>query len=153
MGSLGKGLAAGAVGTELLNITTYLDMALRGRSPSSVPEEAVEKLVDRIGLSLGDDEKTVANRKTAIGTLLGYLTGAGLGVGYGLARPALRRLPSMPAAVLVGVAAMAATDASNTALGTTDPRSWSADAWLADLIPHLAFGAGVVATYDALDRG
>lgn len=152
MGFLGKGLIAGAVGTELLNVATYLDMAARGRGASSTPEEAVQKLVDRVGLGLGEDEKAAGNRRTAIGTLLGYATGASLGMAYGVARPALRRLPRVPAAVLVGVAAMAATDASSTALGTTDPRTWSAEAWLADLIPHLAFGAGVVAAYDALER-
>ncbi len=152
MGFLGKGLIAGAVGTEMLNVTTYLDMAIRGRGTSSVPEDDVQKLLDRTGLSLGEDQDAVANRKTAIGTLMGYVTGASMGVTYGIARPLLRRLPGVPAAVLVGLAAMAATDATSTALRTTDPRTWSPDAWLADLIPHLAFGAGVVATYDALER-
>lgn len=150
---LRNGLIAGAVGTELLNVTTYLDMAIRGRGTSSVPEQDVEKMVARAGVSLGQDEDTVANRKTAIGTLLGYMTGASMGVTYGMARPLLRRLPGVPAAVLVGLGAMAATDAASTAMGTTDPRSWAAQDWLADLIPHLAFGAGVVATYDALERG
>ena len=39
---------------------------------------------------------------------------------------------------------MAATDAGNVALGLTDPREWSASDWLSDLVPHLAYGAGVV---------
>jgi hypothetical protein len=47
---------------------------------------------------------------------------------------------------------MAATDASSASMGTTDPRSWSAQDWAADVIPHLAFGWGVVKTYDALVR-
>lgn len=151
MGFLGKGLIAGAVGTELLNVTTYLDMALRGRGASAVPEQAVQKMLDSIGLGLGADDDTVANRKTALGTLLGYLTGASMGVAYGVARPLLRQLPTVPAAVLVGLSAMAATDAASTAMGTTDPRDWSLDAWMADLLPHLAFGVGVVASYDALE--
>jgi hypothetical protein len=37
-------------------------------------------------------------------------------------------------------------------LGTTDPRSWSPQDWAADAIPHLAYGVGVVITYDALRR-
>jgi hypothetical protein len=151
MGFLGNSLIAGAVGTELLNISTYLDMAVRGRAASSLPEEDVQKLVDRVGLGLGEGEKA-ANRRTAIATVLGYATGASLGLAYGVARPALRRLPGVPAAVFVGMAAMAATDAASTAMGTTDPRSWSPQDWLADVIPHLAFGAGVVATYDALEH-
>ena len=152
MGFLRNSLIAGAVGTEMLNITTYLDMTVRGRAASSLPEEDMQKLVDRAGLDLGEGEKA-ANRRTAIATLLGYATGASLGLTYGVARPALRRLPGVPAAVFVGMAAMAATDTASTAMGTTDPRTWSAQDWLADVIPHLAFGAGVVATYDALEHG
>jgi hypothetical protein len=151
MGFLGKGLAAGAVGTELLNISTYLDMVLRGRGASSVPEQDVEKLLERTGLSLGDDGEKVENRKSAVATLLGYATGLSIGVAYAVARPLLRRLPTVPAGVLVGLGAMAATDASSAALGTTDPRTWAAQDWLADLVPHVAFGLGVVATYDALE--
>ena len=45
-----------------------------------------------------------------------------------------------------------ATDASSAALGTTGPRSWSASDWLSDMLPHLAYGAGVVLTFDALER-
>ena len=151
MGFLRNSLIAGAVGTELLNITTYLDMAVRGRGASSIPEEDVQKLLDRVGLDLGEGERA-ANRRTAIATVLGYATGASLGLTYGVARPVLRRLPGVPAAVFVGMAAMAATDAASTVMGTTDPRTWSAQDWLADVIPHLAFGAGVVGTYDALEH-
>jgi hypothetical protein len=148
--SAGKGLTAGVVGTELLNVATYLDMALRGRGASSVPQDDVQALAERTGLSLGEGE-TAENRKSAVGTLLGYATGASVGLAYGLARPVLRHLPTLPAAVLVGVAAMAATDATSAALGTTDPRSWSPQDWVSDLVPHLAYGLGVVATHDALD--
>ncbi len=152
MRSLIRGLVAGAVGTELLNVTSYLDMALSGRASSSTPQEDVQKLADRAGLSLGGDSSTAENRKSALGALLGYVTGGGIGLTYGLARSVLPPPLAAPAAVAVGLAAMAATDASSAALGTTDPRTWSAHAWISDLIPHLAYGAGVVATYEALDR-
>jgi|SRR3954468_12732832 hypothetical protein len=145
-----KGLAAGAVGTELLNVATYVDMAVRARGASSTPQEDVERLSGRVGVQLGEGEER-ENRTAAIGTLMGYATGAGVGILYGVLRPAVRRLPRGPGAVLVGLAAMAATDATSAALGTTDPRSWTASEWLSDLVPHLAFGAGLVATYDALD--
>jgi hypothetical protein len=49
------------------------------------------------------------------------------------------------------VAVMLATDAASTALGTTDPRSWSASDWVSDIAPHLVYGAGVVLAYDALE--
>lgn len=107
--------------------------------------------MDRVGSSLVKGASTAENRRSALATLLGYATGDSIGLTYGMTRRFLPSLPTAPAALLVGLAAMAATDASGTALGTTDPRSWSARAWLSDLIPHIAYGAGVVATYDVLD--
>ena len=47
---------------------------------------------------------------------------------------------------------MAATDTSNAALGTTDPRTWSPADWASDVVPHVAYGLGAVLTLDALDR-
>jgi hypothetical protein len=43
--------------------------------------------------------------------------------------------------VLVGAAAMAATDGSMAALGVSDPRKWTTADWLSDVVPHLAYGA------------
>jgi hypothetical protein len=150
MGKLAAGLAAGAAGTTLLNTVTYLDMAVRGRPPSPVPEAAVDRMAERAGVSLGDGEERASARRSAIGALMGYLTGASAGVVFGLARPLAPGVPQGVAAVLVGLGTMAATDAGSTAMGTTDPRAWSPQDWAADVLPHLAFGWGVVKTYDAL---
>jgi hypothetical protein len=152
MSKLSDGLLAGAAGTALLNAVTYLDIAARARPPSSVPDADVEALADLAGVSLGGDEETVSARRSGIGALLGYVTGFGIGALYGLCSPAFTRLPRPLSAALVGAGAMAATDASSAALGTTDPRTWGATDWVADLVPHLAYGAGVVATYDAIRR-
>jgi hypothetical protein len=151
MSRIRRGALAGAAGTALLNATTYLDVAIRARPPSSVPQEDVERLAARAGVSLGDDE-TAETRKSALGALLGYVTGFGTGMAYAAIAPALGWLPRPVSAVLVGAGAMAAADASSAWLGTTDPRSWSAQDWLADIVPHLAYGAGVVIAYDALSR-
>jgi hypothetical protein len=150
MGCILRGLAAGAVGTELLNVTTYLDVVVRGRPLSSVPEHDVEALTSRLGVQLGADPDTASNRKSGLGALLGYASGAGIGALYGLVHPLGRRLPKPLAAALAGALAMAATDAASTALGTTDPSSWAAKDWAADIVPHLAYGAGLVASYDAM---
>jgi hypothetical protein len=40
-----------------------------------------------------------------------------------------------------------------TALGVTDLRSWAAKDWVADVIPHLAYGALTAVVLDDLDRG
>jgi hypothetical protein len=73
------------------------------------------------------------------------------GAALGLVRPVARAVPWPAAAAVTGIAVMAATDAASTALGTTDPRTWTAESWLSDLVPHLAYGAGAVLTFDALD--
>jgi hypothetical protein len=44
-------------------------------------------------------------------------------------------------AVLLAAAAMAGADAPMARLGLTDPKSWSSADWLADAVPHLAYGA------------
>src|SRR3954451_3857617 len=146
-----EGLAAGAVGTALLNTVTYLDMAVRGRAASSLPGADVETLAKRAHLPLGSDEETAQARKEGLAALLGFVTGFAGGAAFAPLRAHARSLPWSPAAALTGLAIMAATDAASTALGTTDPRSWSPSDWLSDLAPHLAYGAGVVLTFDALD--
>ena len=37
-------------------------------------------------------------------------------------------------------------------LGISDPRTWSATDWAADVVPHLAYGFATHATLAALDR-
>jgi hypothetical protein len=39
-----------------------------------------------------------------------------------------------------------------TALGVTDPRTWSASSWLSDVVPHAAYAVAAAATLEALDR-
>lgn len=52
-----KGLLAGAVGTVALNVTTYVDMAVRGRSSSHVPGEDVNVLLHDIGIELPSEAR------------------------------------------------------------------------------------------------
>jgi hypothetical protein len=146
------GAAAGAAGTTALNAATYLDMSARGRPASSVPEDTVETLAERAGHPVPGDEETKPNRLSGLGALSGIATGVGIGAAIGLLRAAgLPKLPAPLAAVLVGTAAMAATDSSMAALHLSDPREWSASDWLSDGLPHLAYGVVTWATLEALD--
>jgi hypothetical protein len=147
------GAAAGAAGTTALNAVTYVDMVLRGRPASSTPERTVEAIADRAGLSVPGDGETGDNRLTGLGALSGIATGVAVGAGFGGLRAFGLRPRPLIGAVLVGLAAMAATDASMARLGVSDPRTWSVPDWLADLIPHLAYGAVVSAALETLDRG
>jgi len=145
-----QGLAAGAVGTSLLNTVTYLDIALRGRPTSGVPEADVERMAESVGVSLGADPEVADARKQGLGALSGLLTGFAGGAVFGVLRPLAPRVGQPLAAALTGAAIMLATDAASTAMGTADPRSWSPADWASDVVPHLAYGAGVVLTFDAL---
>ncbi len=154
------GLTAGAVGTAVLNTATYLDMAIRDRPSSNVPAQTAERATDLGGITLetdgdgpDDGERRGQNRKQGVGALMGYLTGFGVGAVYGLLRPRIRAdVPRSVAALGIAAAATAATVAPYSALGVSDPRTWPAESWAADIIPHLLYGWATAATFDALDR-
>ena len=144
--SLGRGLAAGAVGTSLLNLASYLDMALTDRPASSAPAETVAAAADGLGLDLPDGQ----NARSALGALGGIGAGLAVGVLASSARALGVRL-SGPASVLAaGAAAMAATDVPMAALGVAEPSTWTAADWARDAVPHLAYGLGVRWTLDRM---
>ncbi|MCP9952114.1 hypothetical protein [Actinomadura madurae] len=148
MDRLTRGLAAGAAGTTALNLVTYLDMAVRGRPASSTPEQSVERLADVAGVDLGEGEQA-DNRKAGLGPILGFGTGLGAGLLFGLVA-GRRRVPRPVGAVALTGLAMLGSSAPMTLLGLTDPREWTASDWAADVIPHLAYGAVAAGVYDAL---
>ena len=141
-----RGALAGAAGTTALDVVTYLDMVVRDRPPSSVPEDAVEKLAKGAGVSeLGD------GRRAGLGALLGYAAGLGIGTAYGAVRSRVRWSPPLPVAgVVLGLGAMAATDAPIVGLGISDPREWGVSGVLSDVVPHIVYGVVTAATYDRL---
>jgi hypothetical protein len=60
--AFGRGLATGAVGTTALNAVTYLDMAVRARGTSDMPQKAVEDLARRAGQEIPGEGETRENR-------------------------------------------------------------------------------------------
>lgn len=152
------GLAAGAAGTVALNVATYVDMAVRGRGASDVPADLAGKLAGALGLSLeagaeaSEPAKTAAaNRRSGVGALLGYAVGLGTGAAYALVRQRLGDKPAVPlAGAAVGLTAMALSDVPAIAAGATNPAEWGPAGWLADLLPHLAYGLTTAVALDAL---
>ncbi|MFU8874199.1 hypothetical protein [Micromonospora sp. SL4-19] len=142
------GAIAGAVGTAALNIVTYLDIATRARPVSSTPEESAGRLADAAHLDLGP-EKKAANRRSGIGAIIGYATGIAAGAAFGVLA-ARRRIPLPMAAGLLGGGVMATSDGSLAVLGVSDPRTWRRTDWVADIVPHLAYGMAAAATWRRL---
>ncbi|SBT41289.1 hypothetical protein [Micromonospora auratinigra] len=142
------GAIAGAVGSAALNIVSYLDMAVRARPASSTPEETARALAGAAHVDLGA-EPAAANRRSGLGPVLGYGTGIAAGALFGVLA-ARRRIPAPVAVGLLGGGVMATSDGSMAALRVTDPRTWRRADWLADLVPHLAYGLAAAATWRRL---
>jgi hypothetical protein len=141
IGFLTRGLLAGAAGTTALNAATYVDMSVRARPASELPQHAVERVAEQAGTDVPGSATARRNRLEGLGPLAGIATGLGIGVAASVLRPLLARLPLPIAGAAVGAAAMAATDLPLASLQLTDPKKWSASDWLADALPHLAYGA------------
>jgi uncharacterized membrane protein len=140
-----KGVVAGAAGTTVLNAVGYADMAVRGRPASSTPEQVVEQLARRSGLTIPGAGQERQSRLEGLGALTGMAAGVGVGAAAGLVPGAVRRLGPLAGPAAIGAAAMLATDLTIAVLGVSDPRTWDAASWLSDVVPHLAFGAVVYA--------
>jgi len=61
----------------------------------------------------------------------------------------LRSVPVGLAGAGAGLAAMAGSDVPTSLLGATSPREWSPSDWVADLVPHLAYGFTTAVVFDA----
>jgi hypothetical protein len=146
-----RGAAAGAAASTALNAVTYLDMAVRGRGTSSTPEQTVEKLAEKAHVPIPGDGDTRANRVQGLGPLTGLVAGVGVGVLTGLARAAGFRSQWLVGTLLTTAGVLVAANGPMTALGITDPRTWSATDWASDLVPHLVYGAVLKSTMDAFD--
>jgi hypothetical protein len=144
-----RGAAAGAAGTTALNVVTYLDMAIRGRPASDTPERSVEKVAELLGVGIPGEGATRENRLSGLGPLTGLLTGVAMGMAYGAWDATVGRPRTLGGPLLAGLGAMLVANGPMTAMGLTDPRTWSRTDWLSDVLPHLAYGWVTASTYAA----
>ena len=151
IGALAAGAVAGAAGTTALNAVTYLDMVWRGRPASSTPDATVRKLADLTGISIPGTEEERTNRVAGVGPLLGILAGVSVGAALGLLRGAGYRRGLVGTSLTAVAGALVVGNGPMTALGVTDPRTWSRADWLSDVVPHLAYGIAAGAALEALD--
>jgi len=106
-----------------------------------------------VDLSGGEHGKTAKDqaqsRQEGLGSLLGYVTGIGVGT---LLTPTLGKMPRPLLGVTLGIVAMVASDLPLAALGVSDPQEWAASDWISDLIPHLVYGIVTATVYQALSE-
>jgi len=147
-----RGAAAGAAGTTALNAVTYLDMVARARPASTTPEQTVEKLSAMTHLPVAGEGEARDNRVAGLGPLTGLLAGVGVGGALGLLRAVGWRPGLVVGSLAATVGALVGTNGPMTALGISDPRSWAAADWVADVVPHLAYGLVTAGVLSGLDR-
>jgi hypothetical protein len=148
-----RGAAAGAAGTTVLNAVTYLDMAIRGRGASSTPQDTVTRLAELAGVTVPGEGPERDNRVEGLAALSGILAGVGMGAVLGGARAAGLRRGLLTGTASASLLALVGTNGPMTVLGITDPRSWSRVDWVADVVPHVAYGAVTAAVLHGLDGG
>lgn len=155
MRNLLTGVAAGAAGTTALNTATYLDMIVNARPASTTPDDTVREMEKQTGASLsteGPDSDEAANRRTAVGAMLGIAAGLGTGALYGVVRPQLGNVPLVVLGLGAGVVANVGTTGPMAVFGITDPRTWPGSSWVSDLVPHLTYGLATAAVWKLMNR-
>lgn len=137
-----------------LDMTSFADMARSGRKASDLPAQLVEALAARAGIDglappAERKDDTTKNRQAAVGALMGYGVGLGIGAAYGTIRPSARNIPWPFMGLLLGAAAMAAADVPMVRFGLTDPKTWGVEGWIGDIVPHAAYGLVTAWAYES----
>ncbi|MEU6341087.1 hypothetical protein ABZ883_09065 [Streptomyces sp. NPDC046977] len=145
-----RGAAAGAAGCTALDTVGYLDMVVRGRGASTTPDATVERLSQVVRLPVPGPPGVRANRVAALGRITGITAGVGMGATLGLLTAAGWRPRDATLTATAGVLALIGTNGPMTVLRVTDPRTWSASDWAADLVPHVAYAVVAAAVFKGL---
>src|SRR4051794_38852731 len=144
------GAVAGAAGTTAINVATYSDMVARGRPASSTPQETIDRLAHRAHVSVPGEGERRGSRLSGMGALGGIGVGVAIGTIAGLARWAGWRPRRATEITALTTVALIAGNAPAVVLDVTHPSEWDAKSWLADLGPHLAYGAATAAVLDGI---
>jgi hypothetical protein len=142
-GAIGKGLAAGLVGTAAMTVSSTVEMKLRGRKPSTVPADAAAKV---LGVApVGEDEK---NR---FSNIVHWMYGTSEGATRGLLGALGLRGPLATATHLAAV--WGSELVALPALGVAPPvTEWGTEEVAIDLWHHVVYATVTSLTYEWLDR-
>jgi hypothetical protein len=142
-GAVGKGLAAGAVGTAAMTVSSTLEARLRGRPPSTAPAKAAAKV-----LGVTPDSDAAAAR---FSTLVHW----GYGTGWGAVRGLLAAAGLGPLAATTGhLASVWGSElVMLPTLGVAPPvQEWGAKEVAIDGFHHAVYAASTGLAYLLLDR-
>jgi len=150
--SLARGLVAGAAGTTALYLSTYIDMAVRGRPASDTPQRTVEPIAEMLDVRLPGDQQARDARAAGLGSALGHSVGLTIGLALSGLRSSGWPRSRAGTVTVAWALAMVAGNSPMSALRVTDPRAWRRSDWLADAIPHLAYAVAATEALEAFER-
>ncbi|MFW5924822.1 MAG: hypothetical protein ACOCV4_01585 [Myxococcota bacterium] len=141
--SVGRGLAAGLAGTVVMTGVQWLEIELRGSSPSTAPAEAAEKVFEVEPSDPRAEERLSNLMHFAYGTAWGAVRGALQRLGMG------GRAATHTHLMLVWGAGLAMLPA----LGLAPPVTrWSSRQVARDFLHHAVYAVTTGVVYDFLDR-
>ncbi len=142
-GTVGKGLAAGLVGTAAMTVSSTLEARLRRRSPSDAPVRAATKVLGVKPIGEAEAQRLSNLVHWAYGTGWGAVRGLLAGVGLGPVAATSGHLGSVWGSELVMLPA----------LGVAPPvREWGAAELAIDGFHHLVYAGATGLAYLLLDR-
>jgi len=98
-------------------------------------------------------DQTRENRVAGLAPSPGWRLGSGSGRPSAWRGPLGYVPPSSSAVSLPRSAPLIGSNGPMAVLGVTDPRTWALNDWVADVIPHLAYGVVTVGVLQGLDGG
>lgn len=142
-GAVGKGLAAGVVGTAAMTVSSTLEAKVRQREPSTAPARAAAKVLG------------VKPTSEAAEARFSNLVHWGYGTGWGAVRGLLAGVGLPPAAATAGHlgSVWGSELVMLPALGVAPPvREWGGKELAVDGLHHLVYVVGTSLAYLLLDR-
>ncbi len=142
-GAVGKGLLAGLVGTAAISLSQAIEMKMTGRSPSSTPRQAAEKL-----FAITPNNEQAAAR---VNNLTHYGYGSALGTIRGLL--AVLGLRGTPANALHIAAVQTLAMVIVPRLGLAPPaRQWGSKVIATEVVHHAVYGMAAGCALDWMNR-
>lgn len=143
-GAVGKGMFAGTAGAAAMTVSSALEARLQQRESSTVPAQAVERVLHVVPESAEDEQRLMQLAHWGYGIAWGGVRGALAGMG----------VPRPLAALLHGVALWSSEQVMLPKLELSAPvTEWSWEMIATDGLHHVVYVLATDVAYARLDRG